>query len=88
MAEYTPEQIAEANKISAWAADRDRQLVEARRAAYREALQHVVSDPAYMTVRDGLRDVAANAEADDNLSFHVAAILAGMDRLDIEVSAS
>lgn len=83
MADYTQEQIAEANKISAWAAERDRQLVEARRASYREAVQHVVSDPAYVTVRDGLRNLATNTEADDNLSFHVAAILAGMDRLDM-----
>lgn len=82
MADYTAEQIADAKKISAWAAERDRQLVEGRRAAYREALQHVVTDPAYVTVRNGLRDLAANTEADDNLSFHVASILAAMDRLD------
>lgn len=84
MAAYTDEQIAEANKISAWAAERDRQARDERRANYRNALRPIVADPSYATVRSAMRDLSTNTPADDNLSMHVAAILAAMDRINNE----
>lgn len=84
MADYTDEEIAQANRISAWAAERDRQQRDARRAAYRDALRPIVTDPSYVTVRDNLRALSTSTAADDNLSMHVASILAAMDRLAAE----
>ncbi|WP_343526955.1 hypothetical protein [Sphingomonas sp.] len=84
MADYTPEQVAEAAKISAWAAEKARAEDEARRAAYRNALRPIVTDATYAAVRSDLRDLVATTTADGNLSMHVAAILAAMDRLAAE----
>lgn len=84
MADYTDQQIAEAQKISAWAAERDRQERDNRRAAYRTALRPIVADASYSEVRTALRDLSASTPADDSLSMHVASILAAMDRIAAE----
>lgn len=39
-----------------------------------------MTDPPYVTVRDNLRALSTSTAADDNLSMHVASILAAMDR--------
>lgn len=84
MADYTPEQIAEANKISAWAAERDRQEAEARRDAYRSAMRPIVTDASWATLRQAVGDVIASTPADDNISIHVVALAAVMDRIAAE----
>lgn len=84
MAEYTPEQIAESRRIAAWADEQERQARDARRTAYRDALRPIVTDPAFAALRADLGNLSATTAADDNLSMHVAALIATMDRLTAE----
>lgn len=84
MAEYTQEQIDESRKIAAWADEQDRKERDARRVAYRAALRPIVTDTSYAEVRTALRNLSASTTADDNLSMHVASIIAAMDRLAAE----
>ena len=85
MAEYTPEQIAESRRIAAWADEQERQERDARRAAYLIELRKVTATPEYETIEAGLRNLMNTVPADDNLSFHVASLVATMDRIGRDV---
>ncbi|SDA14890.1 hypothetical protein [Sphingomonas sp. NFR15] len=85
--EYTPEQLARAQQLVEF--DRAKKAAEltARRAAYRTATAALVATSEWATVRDGLAAIVSGNEADGLLSFHVAALVEIMGRLDKAVPA-
>ena len=85
MAEYTAEQIAQSRKITAWADEQERQERDARRATYLTELRKVTGTAEYAAVEAGLRNLMNTVTADDNMSFHVASLVAAMERIDREV---
>ncbi|MDF0490045.1 hypothetical protein PX554_18075 [Sphingomonas sp. H39-1-10] len=86
--EYTPEELARSQRIVALDMAKKGAELTARRSAYRNATAALLAKPEWATVRDDLAAIVSGNEADGLLSFHVAALVDIMGRLDKAVPVS
>lgn len=86
--EYTPEELAQAQRIVAAEQVRQAALAQARAEAYAAPVRELVGSAAWSEVLAGLNEIQANYEPDDTMSIHVGALCQIMPNLAVLAPAN
>ncbi len=85
--EYTPEELAQAQRIVAAEQARQAALAQARAEAYAVPVRELVTGTAWSDVLAGLTDIHQTYEPDNIMSVHVSALCEIMSRLAGQIPA-